>query len=129
MTELKPFDLTKCQAGHPVVTANGLPYKFGGYNPDAADGYQLLGWLVTDQPLDKSVFHRSDGVSLVPQFQLFMAPNIREGWLNICKVTNTSKRWVGITEDCELYGSEAEAKQHAPTHAGYMTTVKVEWEE
>ena len=53
---------------------------------------------------------------------LVFAPTKQEGWVNIYRSDNDTKRSVG-----NVYPSEKEAKEHKVF--GYIKTIKIEWEE
>ncbi len=40
-----PFDIVKAQLGAPLSTRFGIPVVFAGYNPQAADYAQVIGWV------------------------------------------------------------------------------------
>lgn len=53
---------------------------------------------------------------------LFFAPTKREGWINIYKSNSRRERIAG-----DVFPSEKEAKERKVL--GYITTIKIEWEE
>lgn len=53
---------------------------------------------------------------------LFFAPEKKEGWVNLFKINST------ITTG-EVYNTKEEAKSAVVGSLGYISTVKVEWEE
>lgn len=55
-------------------------------------------------------------------FDLFFAPEKKEGWVNLFKINST------ITTG-EVYNTKEEAKSAVINSAIYISTVKVEWEE
>ena len=55
-------------------------------------------------------------------FDLFFAPEQKEGWVNLFKINST------ITTG-EVYNTKEEAKSAVINSAIYISTVKVEWEE
>ena len=55
-------------------------------------------------------------------FDLFFAPEKKEGWINLFKINST------ITTG-EVYNTKEEAKSSVINSAIYISTVKVEWEE
>ena len=55
-------------------------------------------------------------------FDLFFAPEKKEGWINLFKINST------ITTG-EVYNTKEEAKSAVINSAIYISTVKVEWEE
>ena len=55
-------------------------------------------------------------------FDLFFAPEKKEGWVNLFKINST------ITTG-EVYNTKEEAKSAVINSSIYISTVKVEWEE
>ena len=55
-------------------------------------------------------------------FDLFFAPEKKEGWVNLFKINST------ITTG-EVYNTKEEAKSAVINSAIYISTVKIEWEE
>lgn len=77
----KPFDLEKAMAGEPVVTRDGIPYKFGAYNPDA-ENYKIVGWInrTYEAHLDNGKYLYSGDKS---SSDLFMAAKTQKVWVNL----------------------------------------------
>lgn len=79
---MKPFNLAAALRGEKVVTRAGLEYTFGAFNPDAPNESQIIGWLADKQVIT----HHKTGCTYansVHHLDLFMAPAVREGWINI----------------------------------------------
>jgi hypothetical protein len=74
---MKPFDLKKALAGEPVITRDGRPVKIAGYNPDAADYSQVLGW--TGKYCD--LWYADGSSEFGDEEYLFMAPTERVEWV------------------------------------------------
>lgn len=55
-------------------------------------------------------------------FDLFFAPQKKEGWINLFKVNSA-------TTTGEVYNTEEEAKDNIIYTDDYITTIKIEWEE
>lgn len=110
---MKPFDLTACIAGKPVVTRDGRPYKFAAYNPDAKTVSQLIGWL------DREVFsHYPDGKYFLEREtkdDLFMACEEREVWVNVYE----------DRRDDDFWESEQDAKDRALNIPAYLGTIRL----
>lgn len=58
----------------------------------------------------------------ISKLNLFFAPEKREGWMNIYKISN------GLIGR-RVYGSKEEAEKNIADNYGYITTCKIEWEE
>jgi len=81
---MKPFDLEAALRGEPVITRNGHPYKLSGYNPQAEETYQLVGWAN-----GKGISSHADGKYLSDcddenGNDLFMVPKERKEWIVRC---------------------------------------------
>ena len=57
---------------------------------------------------------------------LFFAPEKKEGWVNIFKVTSNDNRFVG---GARIFKSKEEAEEAKEGINGYITTIKIEWGE
>lgn len=57
---------------------------------------------------------------------LFFAPEKKEGWINIFKVASNDNRFVG---GARIFKSKEEAEEAREGVNGYITTMKIEWEE
>ena len=56
------------------------------------------------------------------KYDLFFAPEKKEGWINLFKVNSTMTTG-------EIYNTEEEAKSAIAKSLVYISTVKIEWEE
>ena len=56
-------------------------------------------------------------------FDLFFAPEKKEGWINIYKTPD------GVSHPSEIYTSKEVAEVSAKNRVYYITTIKIEWEE
>ena len=57
---------------------------------------------------------------------LFFAPEKKEGWINIFKGTSNDKRFLGYTR---IFKTKENAEEAGEGVSGYITTIKIEWEE
>lgn len=72
--------------------------------------------------------YSSNGISspLLPKFDLFFAPEKKEGWINIYKYNLSSL----ITPGSQVYNTKEEAESAIGSGlVDYISTVKIEWEE
>ena len=72
----KPFDLSACIRGEPVVTREGKPFKFGAHRTDGSPDQRLIGWHSVDGAEDSVANWFDDGRFLGgpnSRFDLFMA--------------------------------------------------------
>lgn len=123
---MKPFNLEEAKAGKPVCIRNGSPARI----------------LCFDAKHDKhpivALYVQSDGTEETGTFglhghyfsddednwrDLVMAPEKHEGWVNIYRDA------AGGARTGSVFTSEVYAKKSAGNTEGYITTVRVEWEE
>ena len=57
------------------------------------------------------------------KYDLFFAPEKKEGWINIYKTPD------GVSHPSEIYTSKEVAEASAKNRVYYITTIKIEWEE
>lgn len=57
---------------------------------------------------------------------LFFAPKKYEGWINIFKGAFNDKRFLGYTR---IFKTKENAEEAGEGVSGYITTIKIEWEE
>ena len=57
---------------------------------------------------------------------LFFAPEKKEGWINIFKGASNDKRFLGYTR---IFKTKENAEEAGEGVSGYITTIKIEWEE
>ena len=57
---------------------------------------------------------------------LFFAPEKKEGWINIFKGDSNDKRFLGHTR---IFKTKENAEEAGEGVSGYITTIKIEWEE
>lgn len=73
--------------------------------------------------------YSSNGISspLLPKFDLFFAPEKKEGWINIYKIKSTVNPC--ISSGLQVYNTKEEAEAARGNNIDYISTVKIEWEE
>ncbi len=119
---MKPFDLKAALAGAPLQTRNGLPVKIAGYYSDVSEECQVLGWYEgysSNWYANGKVYMHMDSNG-----DLFMAPQKRQGWINI--ILMPGKRVVMET----VHESEIAALLAVKlTSFMEVKTIRIEWEE
>lgn len=119
---MKPFDLELAKAGHPVCTRDGRAVRILCHDRKSVDGYSMLA-LVDEGDHESFIVYTSRGkfynYKKDDPYDLFMSPVKKEGWINIYENGSTSKA---------IYPCKKDALDcHDPV--GYITTIKIEWEE
>ena len=118
---MKPFDLEKAKAGHPVQTRDRRPARIiatdrKGDNPIVALIGENEGIIQTYEPNGTAVY-----ISTRDR-DLFMAPVKRAGFINIYKGPG------GYQPSTYIFDTETEAKENG-TGSHCVATVRVDWEE
>lgn len=117
---MKPFDLAKALAGNPVITRDGKPVTqlthFEGVSCRRESVFGLIdgkvsGWYENGDYYDNEEEHAND---------LFMAPKVKEGWINIYQTPSGEWRTYG-----PIYDSEEAAANH---NADAVPPIRIEWE-
>ena len=126
---MKPFNLNEYlkNPSLKVVTRENMPVRI--LCTDANGNYPIIGLILCngeDVPENYTENGRYYSNNQDSVNDLFFAPTKREGWVNIYYEVyyqgNKKDRNVG-----NIYSSEEEAKEHKDL--GYITTIKIEWEE
>jgi hypothetical protein len=122
---MKPFDLERAKAGDPVITRKGLPARhvcsFNGIST-----YNNIFIITNDDGIEQPRSYTNDGVSStsvygkVYDYDLFMAPTKKEGWINIYPGE-------AMLRHCNIFTTRDAAIAHA--FSSLVATVKIEWEE
>lgn len=113
---MKPFDINKALAGESVVNGDGKKIEFIAYD--------------SGSPFDCCVMARAHGMSAASlysltgkllgvrgsEFDLFMAPPKREGWVNVFPGGLTGG-WHATKEIADKFG------------VGRLACIRIEWEE
>ena len=70
---------------------------------------------------------RTEKLRLICQliFDLFFAPEKKEGWINIFKGVSNDNCFVGPTR---IFKTKEHAEELGKDVSGYITTIKIEWE-
>lgn len=114
---MKPFDIEKAKAGHPVCTRDGRKVRIVCFNRKSSL-YPIIA-LIENTPEDEElVIYPNTGVYDEPyksNEDLMMLPEKKEGWAIICK--------------SDLYESQKIALEDIKRFKDFIKLVKVEWEE
>ena len=95
-----------------------------------AKGYYPIVALVekSDGAVEEPLSYTKDGDFCLGEkhpCDLFFAPEKKEGWVNIFKVASNDNRFVGGAR----FKSKEEAEEAKEGVSGYITTIRIEWEE
>lgn len=121
---MKHFDLQEYlkNPDRKLVTRDGRSARI--ICTDRLDSYPVVG-LIRIGDCDEVCTYTKDGERYTQRedkYDLFFAPEKKEGWVNLFKINST------ITTG-EVYNTKEEAKSAVVGSLGYISTVKVEWEE
>ena len=120
---MKQFNLEEYLA-HPrkVVTRHGKDVSIV-YTDGKKIDYPIIALVDTEKlPL---VFTK-DGEYIIGEmsdYDLFFAPEKKEGWINIYKAVGDRD------SDYHIWSTEEDAKKKGNIRSNYVATVKIEWEE
>lgn len=124
---LKPFDLEAAKAGKPVCTRDGRKARIICFNRESI-GFPIIALIKNGDTEGVYQFDdkgRSNIDDKERSYDLMMASEKKEGWINICRNLNTNKTELD-TKD--IYNTKEEALQNLSSMT-YVTTVKINWEE
>lgn len=122
---MKPFDLEEAKAGKPVCTRDGRKVRIVCF--DRMGNYPIIG-LIRKDDIERIYYFKENGGCTDDFCELMMAPEKKEGWVNVY-IKGDDKR-----ASCCIYPTKEEAIIHATLPNGefiksYVTTTKIEWEE
>lgn len=121
---MKLFNLEEAKAGKPVVTRDGRPVRIIYYDRKNAD-YPIIALVGKDEELCQYTREGKYSFREDTFYDLAMAPQKKEGWVNIYKCTAGTGRRGG-----DIYLTKEEAvKSKGIFGSEYITITKVEWEE
>lgn len=126
---MKPFSL-KEHLEHPdwkVVTREGEPVRI--LCTDLDDHDYPVAAVIKNRHVDK---YTADGLfqfAQVNKYDLFFADEKYEGWVNLFENPNPYGSRNRIIVGHSLYETKAEAEKIGNLSDGYVTTVKIKWEE
>lgn len=122
---MKPFDIELAKQNHPVQTRDGRPARIVCYDVKGHD-FPIMALIMEEDNkempyLFSSTGHVNNSV-IESRLDLFMAPNKKEGWINLYRSS------IYAAGTSSVYKTEEEAlKGHS--ERGYILTKKIEWEE
>lgn len=104
-----------------VMTLNGDSVRI--ICTDRLGEFPIIGLVRTDN-IEKVTSYKNNGRvyrDVPSECDLFFAPERKEGWVNVYRQDNLQL--------CgNVYNTESEAHLHSRS-SGYITTIKIEWEE
>ena len=118
---MKEFNLELAKSGHHVQTRDGRPARIICYDRKEKD-YPIVALIEHNDGTETTVHYTIDGkffIDGVDEYDLVMAPVKREGWINIYKDNSSGNK---------IYDTKEEATKYSNI-SGYLTTIKIEWEE
>lgn len=129
MQKMKPFDLEAAKAGKPVCTRDGRKARIMSFDRKSLLGGKkyLIVALVEDDTKEEIMYsYNEKGKVLVEsdiihEEDLMMLPEKKEGWINIYKDND-------MVVYC-IYKTKEEAIKNKSIGDGYITTIKIDWEE
>lgn len=125
---MKPFDLEKAKAGAKVCTRDGRSARIICFDRKQQT-YPIVALIQHEfkKYEEDLTTHCKDGKrcpTLEQREDLFMAPEKKEGWLNVFRDGDT------IFTDTYIYPTKEDAKRGKRTEEPpYIGTFKIEWEE
>ncbi len=125
---MKPFNLQEALNGAKVITRNGKEVIELHYFKELTTPYPVH-FIVKEQK-DLIITATEEGTYLQPEsnkesdYDLFMAPVIKEGWINLYFDAIVQHVYVGGA----VYKDEEFALRNNKGHK-YISTIKIKWEE
>ena len=127
---MKPFDLAKAKAGHPVVTRDGRRVRILTCEMNNAC-YPIVAIITANEPgagSESTETYTAQGEFFPDgsesQNDLFMAPVKREGWVNLYPPTMSSGVLARATS---VYATKGLAEVNASPNR--VACIRIEWEE
>lgn len=118
---LKPFDFEAAKAGKPVCTRDGRKARIICFDTINKGNYQIIA-LLEDKGCEAIFYYNKDGKCNVgTERDLMMLTEKKEGWINIYKDFEDTV--------CCAYLTKEDALKNRSIEYGYITTIKIEWEE
>ena len=126
---MKPFNLKEYlkDPSKEVITRDGRKVKRI-LCTDARGVYPVIALIEYDDTSDCAYSYTKDGryhISEPCGEDLFIAPEKKEGWVNIFKY-NFGEPFIG---DMHIFRSKEEAEESAKNNRTYVKSIKIEWEE
>lgn len=126
---LKPFDLEAAKAGKPVCTRDGRKARIICFDRKLlfkGISYPIIA-LVEDTAKEETIYGYNEKGKVIIEDDatykddLMMLPQKKEGWINIYKDFEDTV--------CCAYLTKEDALKNRSIEYGYITTIKIEWEE
>ena len=118
---LKEFHLEAAKAGKPVCTRDGRKARIICFDTINKGNYPIIA-LLEDKGCEAIFYYNKDGKCNVgTEIDLMMLPEKKEGWINIYKDFEDTV--------CCAYLTKEDALKNRSIEDGYITTIKIEWEE
>lgn len=119
---MKPFNIELAKAGYPVCTRNGRKARIICF--DVKGNVHPIIALVEECGHETTMYYNKRGESCASsnKYDLMMAPEKKEGWVNVYKLGS------GNYVSGHIYNTEEEANKHI-TSNNFVTIGKVSWEE
>lgn len=119
---MKPFDIEKAKAGHPVCTRDGRKARIICF--DRMGVYPIVA-LIQKEEIEVCHFYTKDGKCVEEtNYDLMMASEKKTGWINIYPLKHEGR--VSIIHSC-IYKTQKDAKEGASRDC--IATIPIEWEE
>ena len=84
---MKNFDINEAKLGKPVITRSGLPVRIVCF--DTKGNMPILALVCVYENDESAYYYQNNGISYVQKdFDLFMKPETKTGWINIYKKDN-----------------------------------------
>jgi hypothetical protein len=130
MSNMKPFNLEEAKAGKPVVTGDKSKARIVCWDfKSTEDRYPLVVLVEDGRGYEDMLLYSKDGNfefdEKNPQYDLFMAPAKKTGWINIYPARITSN--LSDREARAIFNSKEEADRLAGDYR--ISTIQIEWEE
>ena len=125
---MRPFNLKEYLENPTmkIVTRDGRNVRI--ICTDAKDNIHPIIALIEYGDVEKTIQYSKDGKYYLyseSDFDLYFAPEKKEGWINIYRRNNGS----ASVNDPSIYQSKETAKYNGIAFTNYVTTVKIDWEE
>lgn len=126
---MKQFDIEKYLENpkQRVVTRDGRNVRIICTDRRADDDHRPIVSLVEDHNSEVLVLLYEDGThsDANDDLDLFFAPKKHEGWINLYQMD------YGVYANSDVYPTKEEAERYGKfsSHASYVDTCKIEWEE
>ena len=107
-----------------IVTRDGREVRIICTDMKSYDDYKIVTLVTKNDGEEVLLCYRKSGRGeYCPDFDLFFAPVKKEGWVNVYDITRTNciSRIYKTKEEAETIGKGCKS--------GYITTIKIEWEE